>query len=87
MAQVDPIAEVARRFVLNLRRVMKDDSIRSVADRAEIDRNTLRRVLAGESWPDMIVIAKLERAFGVDLWPGLSAQRAADRRDNTQRAR
>jgi hypothetical protein len=67
----DPINEVARRFVINVRDVMGDASIRSVATKADIDHNTLRKVLAGDAWPDMIVIAKLERAYNRNLWPGL----------------
>jgi lambda repressor-like predicted transcriptional regulator len=66
----DPINEVARRFAVNVREVIGEASIRSVATKADIDHNTLRRVLAGDVWPDMIVIAKLERAFKQDLWPG-----------------
>ena len=67
----DPIQEVARQFVVNVRHAMGDASIRSTAARADIDHNTLRKVLAGEAWPDMIVIAKLERSFHKNLWPGL----------------
>lgn len=71
MKREDPIQEVARLFVLNVKEAMGDASIRSTAERAGIDHNTLRKVLAGDAWPDMIVIAKLERAFHKNLWPGL----------------
>lgn len=68
----DPIHEVARRFVLNLRAAMgPDTSIRGAAKLAGIDHNTLRYILDGEAWPDLIVIAKLERAYNRNLWPGL----------------
>lgn len=68
----DPIHEVARRFALNVREAMGDEtSIRSAAKLADIDHNTLRHILDGEAWPDLIVIAKLERAYNKNLWPGL----------------
>jgi lambda repressor-like predicted transcriptional regulator len=67
----DPVQEVARQFVLNVKRVMGDRSVRATAKMADLDHNTLRYVLDGTAWPDMIVIAKLERAFHENLWPGL----------------
>lgn len=67
----DHVNEVARRFALNVREAMGEGaSIRSAAKRADIDHNTLRHILEGSAWPDLIVIAKLERAFCRDLWPG-----------------
>ncbi|GAA2056771.1 hypothetical protein GCM10009820_17390 [Leifsonia soli] len=67
----DPIQETARRLVLNLRVQMGEASIRSVAMNAGMDHNVLRLVLSGDSWPDLVTIAKLERWFGVTLWPGI----------------
>jgi hypothetical protein len=69
--RADPIQEVARQFVLNVKAEMADASVRSVAKLAGLDHNTLRYVLAGDSWPDLIVIARLERHFGKPLWPGI----------------
>ncbi|WP_157696857.1 helix-turn-helix transcriptional regulator [Leifsonia sp. 21MFCrub1.1] len=65
----DPVHETARQFVLKVRDAMASSSIRSTATLAGIDHNTLRHVLAGESWPDLIVISRLERALGTRLWP------------------
>jgi hypothetical protein len=65
----DPIHETARQFVVNVRQAMGDASIRATASAAGIDHNTLRYVLAGESWPDLIVISRLERSLGTRLWP------------------
>ncbi|WP_290472745.1 helix-turn-helix transcriptional regulator [Leifsonia sp. 71-9] len=65
----DPIHETARQFVLNVRKAMGDASVRATAGAAGIDHNTLRYVLSGESWPDLIVISRLERSLGVRLWP------------------
>ncbi|WP_166880020.1 helix-turn-helix transcriptional regulator [Salinibacterium sp. ZJ450] len=66
----DLAGEVARLFALNVRHAMGDRSIRSVAAEAGIDHVTLGNVLKGDSWPDLVVIARLEYTFGVDLWPG-----------------
>lgn len=65
----DPLQEVARQFVLNLREVAGDLSARAIGRIAGIDHNTMRKVLSGDSWPDMIVVAKLEIAFQRQLWP------------------
>ncbi|NYD76077.1 hypothetical protein [Leifsonia soli] len=42
-----------------------------MAMNAGMDHNVLRLVLSGDSWPDLVTIAKLERWFGVTLWPGI----------------
>jgi hypothetical protein len=49
---------------------MGEASIRSIARDANIDHNVLRTVLSGDSWPDLITIAKLELTLG-SLWPGI----------------
>ena len=69
----DPVAEVARRLVLNLEREIGDRSIRSVAEAAHVDHATLLALLRGRSWPDLVTIARLELGLGVDLWPGRPA--------------
>lgn len=68
--RTDPVAETARRLVVNIRQRMGDSSIRATARAANIDHNVLRTVLAGESWPDLITIAKLEQSIG-SVWPGV----------------
>ncbi|MEN2741630.1 hypothetical protein ABCS02_27920 [Microbacterium sp. X-17] len=55
---------------MNIRQRMGDSSIRATARAANIDHNVLRTVLAGESWPDLITIAKLEQSIG-SVWPGV----------------
>ena len=65
----DPIAEVARQFALNVRAAIGSRSVRSMADASGMDHGGLLRVLAGETWPDLATIAKIERGLGVDLWP------------------
>lgn len=65
----DPVAEVARLFVLNVRAAMDGQSIRSVAARVGIGNVTLLTVLAGKAWPDLATIARLEAGLGCELWP------------------
>jgi len=65
----DPVQEVARQFVLNVREAMGDMSVRALGRFVGLDHNTLRKILSGDSWPDMIVVARLEIAFQRPLWP------------------
>jgi hypothetical protein len=65
----DPVGEVARRFVVNLRAAMGGRSVRAVAAAAEINHATLLGVLAGRVWPDLATIAKLERGLDAEVWP------------------
>ncbi|MFC0678427.1 hypothetical protein ACFFGH_11320 [Lysobacter korlensis] len=67
----DPVAEVARRLVLNVEREIGGRSVRSVAESAQVDHTTLLGLLRGRSWPDLVTIARLERGLEADLWPGL----------------
>jgi len=65
----DPLGEVARQFVLNVRAAIGDRSIRSVAAAAGMSHATLLNVLAGRVWPDLYTIARLEAALQTGLWP------------------
>ncbi|WP_108250378.1 helix-turn-helix domain-containing protein [Planctomonas deserti] len=67
----DPSGEVARRFALNLRSALGAKSLRAAADVTGVDHSTIQAILQGRVWPDLETIAKLERGFGVVLWPGL----------------
>lgn len=49
---------------------MGDASIRSVAREANLDHNVLRTMLSGETWPDLVTIAKLEQTLG-PVWPDI----------------
>jgi len=70
MRSDDPVAEVARQFVLNLHSAIDIRSIREVARVTGVDRATIAAVLNGLSWPDIVTLAKLEFGLGVPLWPG-----------------
>lgn len=66
----DPLAEVARQFVVNVRAAMDGRSVRSVATQVGIGNVTLLTVLAGKAWPDLATIARLEAGLDAELWPG-----------------
>jgi len=66
----DHSGEVARLFVLNLIDAMGERSNRSVADAAGISEATLRKTLAGASWPDLRTVSRLELALNRKLYPG-----------------
>ena len=69
-AAVDPVAEVARLFAVNLRAAIGDTSLRETGAAVGVDHSTILAILQGRSWPDLATIAKLEGGLGVDLWPG-----------------
>ncbi|MGU3411490.1 helix-turn-helix domain-containing protein [Microbacterium sp. M1A1_1b] len=73
----DPVAEAARVFAATLRAQVGERSTRSVAAAAGIHHVTLLRVLAGDSWPDIATLARLEIALDAKLWHG-------PQRDETQ---
>ncbi|WP_104199434.1 helix-turn-helix transcriptional regulator [Cryobacterium sp. Y29] len=67
----DPVAEIARQFVLNLRGAMGSRSIREVARETGVDRASIGALLNGLSWPDIATLAKLELGLKASLWPGV----------------
>lgn len=66
----NPQQEVARRLAINLKNAIGDRSVRSVAEAAHLDANTVSRVIAGAIWCDILTLAKLEEHLEVGLWPG-----------------
>ena len=65
-----PEAEAVRLLVLALREAMGAAGLRETARAADVNHASLRRLLLGESWPDVVTLARLERALDTDLWPG-----------------
>lgn len=65
----DPLGEVARLFVVNLRTAIGNRSVRSVATAAGMSHGTLLNVLAGRVWPDLYTIARLEATLDAGLVP------------------
>jgi hypothetical protein len=67
----DPVVEVARQFVVNLKVAINGRSLRSVAKAVGVTHVTISRILDGRVWPDLATIARLEHGIGTPLWPGL----------------
>jgi len=63
--------EHARGLAKNLARAIGEESLRSVARRAEVDHTTIAAVLVGDRWADLVTVAKLEQALEARLWPDL----------------
>jgi len=47
---------------------MGERSTRSVAEEAGMNHVTLLNALAGQSWPDLITLARLEISLDAELW-------------------
>lgn len=71
----DVAGEVARQLALRVRRAIRGQSVRGIADIAGLDEGTLRNIRSGARWPDLRTIALREHALGEPLWP------ARERRD------
>jgi len=67
---VDPSGEVARLFARNVQNAIGKRSLREAGELVGVDFSTLAKIVNGATWPDLETIAKLERGFDVDLWPG-----------------
>lgn len=63
----DPLGEFGRQFVISLRGAIGDRSVRSVAAAAGLNPQTRWNVLAGETWPDLATIGKLQISLGASL--------------------
>jgi transcriptional regulator with XRE-family HTH domain len=68
----DVAGERARQFAVNLAEAIEGKSLRSVAGMAGVDEGTLRRVLSGNSWPDLRTIARVEASLGRRLYSSSS---------------
>ena len=70
----DPIQETARRFAINLQKAIDSrfggESTRTIATALDLDHNSLRKILAGFSYPDLVFNVKMESKFDKRLWPG-----------------
>jgi transcriptional regulator with XRE-family HTH domain len=66
----DPVADMARRFAMNLRTAIGTASIRSVAEALGLNHSTLIGIMNGQTWPDLETIAKIEIGLDKDVWPG-----------------
>ena len=58
-------AEISRR----LEAALIGRSKSAVAEDVGMARTTLYDVVSGKTWPDLVTIAALEEALGIELWP------------------
>jgi transcriptional regulator with XRE-family HTH domain len=64
-----PSAAYAQAIVFTLRLAIGDRSISDIARSADVARSTVHDLLAGNTWPDLVTLVKLEGILGVTLWP------------------
>lgn len=59
----------------NLERALEatHQSLRTLAENTGITHSTISRVINGKVMPDLGTLARLEAAFGFQLWPGPAA--------------
>ncbi|NHC21859.1 XRE family transcriptional regulator [Nocardioides sp. IC4_145] len=71
--EIDPDAPAAVPYAVHVSKTLGEAlagrNKSEVALAAEIERSTLYDLLAGNKWPELFTIAKLELELGVSLWP------------------
>lgn len=65
------VAHYAQAVAVNLKVAIGGRSLREVGRAAGLDHTTISAVLAGDRWPDLVTIAKLEQSLEARLWPDL----------------
>ena len=63
-------ARYAQRFSARLQEAIGTRSYRAIARESGVSHGTISALVRGDTWPDLITIAKLEWALGRVLWPG-----------------
>jgi transcriptional regulator with XRE-family HTH domain len=60
-----------QRLAVAIRQAIEEQGIThmELSDRINLDRSTLRLLLNGYTWPDMVTITRLEHGLGRTLWP------------------
>ncbi|MEH6373826.1 helix-turn-helix transcriptional regulator [Streptomyces sp. KLMMK] len=68
-------AHYGQALARNLHRALAstNHSLRTLAEATGITHSTISRVLNGKVLPDLGTLARLEAAFGFQLWPGPAA--------------
>ncbi|MFJ4964301.1 helix-turn-helix domain-containing protein [Streptomyces sp. NPDC088729] len=68
-------AHYGQAFARNLERAMASTghNLRTLAESTGVTHSTVSRVLNGKVMPDLGTLARLEAAFGFQLWPGPAA--------------
>ena len=66
-------APVAARYAQHIsQRLMaaaNESTISGLARSADVARSTVRDIIYGNTWPDVVSLAKLEEALRLKLWP------------------
>jgi DNA-binding phage protein len=65
-----PVAAIyAKAISANLRTALGRRAISSVSEAADVARSTIYDILGGNTWPDVVSLAKLEATLSIQLWP------------------
>ncbi|MET9070589.1 helix-turn-helix transcriptional regulator [Streptomyces sp. NPDC004232] len=78
-AALEPEAPVSAHYgqalACNIERALASTgySLRTLADATGVTHSTISRVVNGRVLPDLGTLARLESAFGFQIWPGLAA--------------
>lgn len=64
-----PAAAYAQDISRSLAQALEGRSKADVAAAADLHRSTLYGILAGDVWPDVVTLAKLETVLQCRLWP------------------
>lgn len=62
----------AQQLARNLHTAMGEMSLRELGRQAGVHHTTIRAILMGERWADLVTVAKLEQALHRRLWPDLT---------------
>ncbi len=71
VADAPAALEHARLISIRLRDALVDRTTAHVAEAAGLARSTIYDYLAGNTWPDLVSLGKLEEVLGVELLPPL----------------
>jgi DNA-binding phage protein len=61
---------VAALLLLNIHQAARHDNNAAIAAKTGITPERLHEILTGSEYPDGYEIARFERAYGRNLWPG-----------------
>ena len=61
-------AALVQELVKRLEAAMMNESLEELEARSGVNKTSISRLLRGESWGTLPVIARLERTLGEDLW-------------------
>lgn len=65
----DATAETAQQFVAALATATRGLSLREISAQTGVEHSTIGAVLAGDTWPDIVTLARLEHGLDATLWP------------------